>query len=612
MSTFKTNPMLLKTLLKDVEEGRIKLPEFQRSWVWDEARIKSLVASVSMAFPIGAVMALETNGTVKFKDRPIEGTPESAKEATANLLILDGQQRITSLYQSCVRQAVVQTKTVRNKRIRRWFYIDMRKVLNPDADREEAIVGVPEDKIVRRDFSRSIKMDLSTRENEYRNFMFPLNCVFDYNHWQEGFITFHGEFTFFFDFQKLVLSKFQEYSIPIIVLTSGTKPEAVCIVFEKVNTGGKPLDTFELVTAMYAARGFNLRDDWLGTSDAPGRRQCLRDYSRLLDGVSSTDFLQVVSLLHTNSLRKTAMEEGKTGQELPMVTAKRQSLLRLPLEAYQQHRDSAQKGLKEAAKFLHALGIFRVRDVPYRTQMIPLAAILAELGSHLLAVGREKLVKWYWSGVFGELYGSATESRSARDMVEVPAWIDNGDPPSTVREARFPAERLDALRTRNSAAYKGLIALLIMMKGVRDWRSGQRYNEAVVFDEAVDIHHIFPRHWCKEHGIVDGQINSIVNKTPLSSSTNRILGGDAPSKYLRRLENDTEMSVEEIDALLRTHVIDPEFLRSDDFDSFYDNRKSQLCSLIEEAMDKKVFWDHETGEPEEGREDLSATDAEED
>lgn len=611
MSTFKTNPMLLKTLLKDVEEGRIKLPEFQRSWVWDEARIKSLVASVSMAFPIGAVMALETNGTVKFKDRPIEGTPESAKEATANMLILDGQQRITSLYQSCKRQAVVQTKTARNKQIHRWFYIDMKKALNSQTDREDAIIGVPEDKIVRANFSRDIELDLSTRENEYRNFMFPLNRVLDYNHWQKGFIRFHSEFDFFFTFQELVLNKFQEYSIPIIVLTSDTKLEAVCIVFEKVNTGGKPLETFELVTAMYAARGFNLRDDWLGTSDAPGRRQRLRDYSRLLDGVSSTDFLQVVSLLHTNSLRNTAREEGKTGQELPMVTAKRQSLLRLPLEAYQQHRDSAQKGLEEAAKFLHALGIFRAKDVPYQTQLIPLAAILAELGSRLLAVGREKLVKWYWSGVLGELYGSAAESRSARDMVEVPAWIDNGDPPSTVRKALFPAERLDTLRTRNSAAYKGLIALL-MVKGVRDWRSGQRYNEAVVFDEAVDIHHIFPRHWCKEHGIVDGQIDSIVNKTPLSSSTNRILGGEAPSKYLRRLENDTEMSVEESDALLRTHVIAPDFLRSDDFDSFYNDRKSQLCSLIEEAMDKKVFWDHETGEPEEGREDLSATDAEED
>lgn len=74
-TTFQTNPIDLVKLLDDCHAGIIQLPDFQRSWVWDEDRIKSLIASVSRAFPVGALMSLETGGPVNFKPRPVEGTP---------------------------------------------------------------------------------------------------------------------------------------------------------------------------------------------------------------------------------------------------------------------------------------------------------------------------------------------------------------------------------------------------------------------------------------------------------------------------------------------------------------------------------------------------------
>src|SRR5262245_33834927 len=94
-ATFKTNPYGLYDLLKDCHAGTLQLPDFQRSWVWDEDRIKSLIASVSRAFPIGALMALETGGPVNFKPRPVEGAPPEAKAAQPTSLLLDGQQRMT-------------------------------------------------------------------------------------------------------------------------------------------------------------------------------------------------------------------------------------------------------------------------------------------------------------------------------------------------------------------------------------------------------------------------------------------------------------------------------------------------------------------------------------
>ena len=93
----------------------------------------------------------------------------------------------------------------------------------------------------------------------------------------------------------------------------------------------------------------------------------------------------------------------------------------------------------QAAKFLHMLHIYRIFDLPYQSQIVPLAAILADIGDaweH--EANRAKLVRWYWNGVFGELYGSAVETRIARDFMEVPAWLKGGPEPSTVSETTVP------------------------------------------------------------------------------------------------------------------------------------------------------------------------------
>src|SRR4029078_12642538 len=98
-ATFQINPMYLHALLIECHRGALQLPDFQRSWVWDEDRIKSLIASVSRAFPVGALMSLQAGGPVNFKPRPVEGAPPDAKQVAPQSLLLDGQQRMTSLYQ---------------------------------------------------------------------------------------------------------------------------------------------------------------------------------------------------------------------------------------------------------------------------------------------------------------------------------------------------------------------------------------------------------------------------------------------------------------------------------------------------------------------------------
>src|SRR3954453_10539650 len=186
-STFQTNPFDLYQLLEDCHRGALQLPDFQRSWVWDEDRIKSLVASVSRAFPVGALMSLDTGGPVNFKPRPVEGAPAAARQVVPQSLLLDGQQRMTSLYQVTLRGKVVETVTPKKKKVRRWFYIDIRKALDETLDREEAVVGVPADKIERTDFGREITRNLSTPKDEYAALMYPVSQVFDWDKWQDGF-----------------------------------------------------------------------------------------------------------------------------------------------------------------------------------------------------------------------------------------------------------------------------------------------------------------------------------------------------------------------------------------------------------------------------------------
>jgi len=605
-STFKTNPIDLIELLEDCHRGKLQLPDFQRSWVWDENRIKSLIASVSRSFPVGALMALDTGGDVNFKPRPVEGAPAETRNETPQSLLLDGQQRMTSLYQVTLRNKVVETVTPKNKKVKRWFYIDIRKALDPTIDREEAIVGVPEDRIIRTDFGREVILDLSMPANEYEELMYPLTQVFDWDHWQDGFDQHwrgdehEGMRKTFRAFKRQVLENFKSYRVPVISLDRATSKEAVCVVFEKVNTGGKALDAFELVTAMYAAEGHELRKDWYGDGEHKGRHLRFVDTMRAADSeagiianVSNTDFLQAISLFYTRERRREAERAGKSGKELPAVIGNRQALLNLPLSAYKQYEKQVEHGFVQAAKFLHMQHIYRIFDLPYQSQIVPLAAIIADIGEaweH--EANRAKLVRWYWNGVFGELYGSAVESRIARDFMEVPHWLQGGPEPSTVSDVIFRADRLKTMRMRLSAAYKGLNALL-MKEGAQDFRSGQRFDHTVFFGENVDIHHIFPKDWCEKQGIKPVIYDSIINKTPLSFRTNRIIGGVAPSEYLAKLEKGDKQTPpierNRLDEYLRTHLIDPDILRSDDFEAFMQDRQKQLLKLIEKATDKTAY-----------------------
>ncbi|MGW0768912.1 GmrSD restriction endonuclease domain-containing protein [Streptomyces sp. NPDC002676] len=587
----------LRDVLTDVASGALQLPDFQRNWKWDDDRIRAIIATVTLDYPLGVVMTLQTGGATRFRSRTLTGArPEG--DPKADLLLLDGQQRLTSLFQALWLDAPVETSDSRGKPIERWYYVDIEKAVGPSADRDEAILSVPADKVLRADFNRTVVLDLRTREAECAAGLFPLHLVFDaqrVNDWKKGYIKADEDRNWdrWGQFDDLVLQQVRAFQVPMIRLAASTSMDAVCAVFERVNTGGVPLNVFELLTATYAGDPeyvdrtggyYQLPEVWREIKEALASKYPVlgRLDSGLENGLSSIDFLQAIALVRT--WERKAAGVGAT------VSCKRRDLLDLPLNDFVRLAPQLADAFAWVGDFLERQCIVRANDLPYKTQLVPLAAVRAILGDATDGLGpEEKIEQWYWCGVLGEMYSGSTETRFTRDVEQLVAWIRQEDrAPETVTDAFFFAERLDTLTTRNSAAYKGIYALLVR-QGAVDWHHTDAPLSPGRLDEyVVDIRQIFPKTWFRRgnsHGL---PTNSIVNKSPLSYRAAMSMTG-APSSYLSTLVAASDMRPEWFDDVLATHLVDPEALRENDYERFYTDRSRQLLDLVQSAMGKRTM-----------------------
>lgn len=231
------------------------------------------------------------------------------------------------------------------------------------------------------------------------------------------------------NFQGNIIMPVFQYKIPVILLDKNTPKEAVCQVFENVNTGGVSLTVFELITAVFAMDDFELRKDW-------EQRKNAYFNGDLLSIISATDFLTACTLLST-------YQKGGT------VSCKKKDVLNLTLDEYQKYADDLTNGFVEAEKILQEERIFSSKDLPYSTQFIPLAVlctILSKNNQIKTTTIKNKIKQWYWCGVFGEMYGSANETRYVLDVVGVMDWIsDDTKVPKTVQDSYFNPTRLLSL-----------------------------------------------------------------------------------------------------------------------------------------------------------------------
>lgn len=576
---FTTPSYDLPDLIARIDRGDLQLPDFQRAYAWDVDRIRALLVTVLRGYPVGSFLALDTrDAPVRFRPRPITGAPDTG--AAPGLLLLDGQQRLTTLYHCLVGDGSVDTVDFRSKRIRRTFYVDVARAVEAQVMPDEAVFAVDEEGMVKSHFGPEIPGGITDRDAAVAAGCVPVSSLL----WESGtdlLFDLAAERAAMREnvkrFYDRVSKPLTAYDIPMIRLNRETAQTGVGSIFAQANSAGLQMDVFELLTAVFATQDpdFRLSDDWDET------KAYLRRYPAL-DDIDRTDFLTAVSLLVT------ARRGHAAGQ--------REDILNLTLEEYLTARHQLRVTFREAAEFLSQRCMFTPAQVPYTAQLIPLAVIFAVLADHprslASTVAWDKLNQWFWSGIFGELYGSAAViHRSARDVDEVTAWIagTTDTVPKTVRDASFSESRLFSVR-ENSGVYKGIYALL-MGRGARDWRTAQPFDRWTFQDLSPGFHRVFPLEWCAEQGVDTVLANSVLNRTPMGKRTEVVIDGYSPARYLSRVQSKSLMEDSEFDTVLSSHELNPDLLFQGDMRAFLRDRRARFLGMIEHAMGAPVIRD---------------------
>jgi hypothetical protein len=480
---FQTHQRELAELMALITSGRIQLPDFQRGYLWSDERVRQLLVTVVQGHPFGAVLTLETgNPQFQLQATPLEGAAPPA-DTLPELLLLDGQHRLTSLSQALTGSGVVSTEDAGSRR----YFLHLPTAIACPDDLDDAVRSVPSTpsstRTVLTGSNQDVFLDASTRDLELAHGYFPLSSIFsdDAKYWLTAYGGEHD--SELQSFISRVISPMKSYRVPTIELDRQTTMAAVTTVFERINQGSVKLTVFELLTARFAGdrsyaersgEPFRLRADW-----ATIRGQL--DDHPVLDRLGSDDFLQVVTLVATHA------GTGAT-------TARKEDVLELSLADYLVWAPRVRDALLWTATFLDEQYIHVADDLPYPQQLVPLAAIRTVLGECTEVYDTHaRLRQWFWCGILGELYGGAFEARFARDLEEVPGWATGSatNAPGTVEAAYFQEERLHSVHARDTAAYKGAYALLMGLDAM-EWIYDESFDKGHYLQLKIAAHQLDP------------------------------------------------------------------------------------------------------------------------
>ena len=575
----------LVNLLEKIKRGEIQLPDFQRSWIWSDKQIKALLKSVIRGFPINSIMLLACDAAdVKFSFRKIE-LLESVESKPQNL-ILDGQQRLTSLFGALYSDEPVRITDSKGKVKKFFYYVDMAKaidIVKNSSDAEDVIISVDENKKLK---AKGVNWDLSTEDKEFAAVMFPLNKIFDAFAWIFSYMRHNAadaEKNFLVnEFHELIIKKLAAYKVACIMLGKNIPLEAVCNIFENVNIGGAKLSTFDLLTAIFAkqkderGKPVELRRDWEKIQSGFEEKNL-----SVLKDVDCSNFVTAVTLL-------VSYEKFRPDKKIP-VSCKSEDILKLDYTDYIKCRGAVAEGFIEAAKFLEEESITTKKYLPYVPQLIPMAVIFTELKflDKNNAAARKKIRQWYWCAALSEVYRDGHLARFAKDVVQVIDWIENDKFPKIIEDVQLQAWKLLNSKKLQSAIYKGLVSI-IFRNGAKDFIAGKNMGSSANYAEGIDMHHIFPKKFCETQKISKDKCDNIANKTLILAGTNRIIGGNAPSIYLEKIETKTKLSSADVDEILARHFIDAELCRADDFDSFLVDRAKKILDAVEKLTGRKI------------------------
>jgi hypothetical protein len=557
MENFQVHPQSLKHLLGSIQARTLALPDFQRDFVWEPRATEELIESIARSFPAGSLLLMPYRPDT-FTPRAIQNAPV-LDDFLPSKLVLDGQQRLTSLY-----QAFYGVSDYR-------YFFDLKPLLD-DEDIEEAVFY--------RHVNRSGR--LRTLEQQADALVLPLGVLFSetggFYAWWESVVEHkrnEGEDVVELkDRVRGVYDRFikpmEEYQFPVVTLDQETSLEAVCSIFETLNRTGIRLSVFELLAARFYAKGLDLRGLWQTTLE---KHPIIEQFA-----VEQYYVLQSIALRTRSSV-------------------KRGDVLKLTVDDIKRHWDVVADGYRQALEMLRSeCGVLTHKWLPYGYLLVPMSAIWEEAteGGPSGGANRERIKRWFWCSGFSQTYDRAANTQAAKDFNQLRRWFAGEAAPDVVTDFEFDSAALRAITPRQQSVYKALIAL-VLRGGAMDFHHAHRLTSEIVVAKGVDDHHIFPKAFLNPTPESDGYpselVDCVLNRTLIDADTNRSIGKRAPSDYLApvRAELD-QVSGDSFDRVLASHLMpagQDSPLIHDDFVGFLIWREARFA----EEVARVTGWD---------------------
>lgn len=549
--TPKANPEKLLSLVGQAYEGRVVLPEFQRSFVWSREDIEELLVSILQGYFIGTLLILDTPPqTSLFPFRLVEGlekvNPNAHPDNYATVrLILDGQQRITSLFYALYEPRI----PLRNSTNHYLFYLHLNSLLNGNPD--EAVRGISSadsrrldemEQMVEKAEAIPFRYFLDKNRSEFYKWLYQKQQIWNDSDKQK-IENFHHRFT--------------EFMIPVVSVSPELGLENIVNIFERINRTGVSLSLFDLAAARLYVKEIQLRDLW---------ENFKRKNVDLAKHIKPDFILKIISLWLDKEPRKRSLLDVIDG---------------LDKKDFDKNWQEACEWIEQAYKRLTSTsgyGAFAPKWIPYTTMLIPLAVLLR----HIEENGRKeemyrKLDRWYWGSVFTERYDQAVDTTTYRDVRTIREWLEGGSCPSWLEDFQEKKISFSEVTSQQSSIYRGMMCLIVCV-GAKDFVSGQGVDLAECEDD-----HIFP----KSAQSKNPKINSILNRTLISSTSNKKKGDKLPSSYLPLLLDGHGGDDKRLQETLMSHLISEKALkamRDNDFEAFIKAREESFQSEIERRV----------------------------
>jgi hypothetical protein len=479
----------IRQLFEKVLNGQIRIPSFQRGFVWEPDKVAYLMDSIYKGYPFGNLLFWRTKEILK-SEREIGSFPLIAKEDGLPIdYVLDGQQRITSIF------AVFQTE-IKPKEILKQFNIYFDFSLIDDA--QEAQFFALDDN----------EVDLNKH--------FPLYCLFDSVRYREATNNLDKKTVAKID---LLQTRFKEAHIPVQFLETEDKTK-VSIVFERINRKGVELDTFQLLNAWTWSDNFDLR-------------KCFEELQQDLEPFGFQRVGEDVDLLL------------RCGAAILAHNASAKSLIDLKGNEVRDRFKEIINGIKGSIDFLKTnLKVEKLTNLPYSTILIPLSAFFAVKGRHRVTYNddqRKKLVKWFWRTCYSKRYSSGVVRNLNKDITEALRLRNGHISELGAFHFTFSPDYYTNNAFRTDPVSSKTFALQLAQNEPLSFITGSPVSLRKVLQEynSNEFHHIFPRAYLKLLGKNEKSINCLANFCILSKSDNNKISGDKPSVYLQKLPNNT-------------------------------------------------------------------------